>query len=65
MILIMEPFSKINNIGYGSGLFFNRRLFIVVGDEVNIIAYGGGGSPEEESINPPSHSVSILFFVKN
>ncbi len=61
----MKPFSKTNNIRYSSGLFFNWCLFVMIGNEVNIVAYGSCGSPEEESINPPSHSVSVLFFVKN
>lgn len=62
MVLVMDPFGKANDIRYGCRLFFNGGFFIVIGDKIDVIAYGGGGSPEEEPVNPPSDGVSVLLY---
>lgn len=64
MILIMEPFGKTNDIWYSGGLIFNGRFFIMVGDEIYVVADSGSGSPEEEPVNPPAHGVSVLLCFK-
>jgi len=33
-------------------------------NKVEIVSKGQSGSPEKESINPPSKSVSVLFWFK-
>lgn len=62
MILIKDPFCSINEIWYSSRFFFNRSFFIMIGNKINIIPKCGSSSPEEKSINPPSSSISILFY---
>ncbi len=64
VILIMNPFSQTNDIGYGRGLIFHGGFLIMIRHEINIIADSCGGSPEEESVNPPSHGVSVLLWIK-
>jgi len=58
----VKPFCQVNYVRYGGGLFFNGCLLIVVGYQINVVAYGRSGAPEEEPVNPPSDSVSVLFF---
>ena len=62
MILIMKPLGNSNEIGYSGGLLFYGCFFIMMGDEINIVTESGCSSPEEESINPPSCSVSVLLW---
>lgn len=61
MVFVVNPFSKIDEIRYCSWLLFNRGFFIMIVDKVDIVSKSQSGSPEKESINPPSKSVSVLF----
>lgn len=61
MVFVIDPFSKIDEIWNCSWLLFNGCFFIMIVNKVEIVSKGQSGSPEKESINPPSKSVSVLF----
>lgn len=54
MVLIIDPFSDIYDVRYGGWLLLNRGFFIMVSDEIQIVADGRSSAPEEEPVNPPS-----------
>lgn len=61
MVLIVNPLGEINEIRDSSRLLLDGCFFVMVIDKVEIVSKGQSGSPEEESINPPSGCVSVLF----
>ena len=61
MVFVIDPFSKIDEIRYCGRLLFNGCFFIMIVNKIEIVSKGQSGSPEKESINPPSKSVSVLF----
>lgn len=61
MVLIIKPFGKIDEVRYSSWLLFNRCFFVMIVDKIEIVGKSQSGSPEKESINPPTESISVLF----
>ncbi len=61
MVLVIDPFGYIYDVRYGGGLLLNTGFFIMVGDEIHIVANGSSSAPEEEPVNPPSECISVFL----
>ena len=57
----MNPLGEVNDVGNGCGLLLDGGFFIVIGNEVHIVADGGGGAPEKEPVDPPSEGISVFL----
>jgi hypothetical protein len=51
----------IDEVGHCAWLILDACLFVMAVDEVDVIGQDGETSPEEEAVDPPAYSISILF----
>lgn len=61
MVLIMEPFSCSDEIGYSPALLFDRSFFVMICDQINIVSQSEGAAPKKEPVDPPAYCISVLF----